>query len=118
MDNNEINQCMMLVGDKIPPACVPTLRKMLERSDTHVQDFSLATMNLKNPTVSLLLSALAGAWGVDRFYIGDIGMGVLKLLSCGGLYVWWIVDIFLISDATRQYNWRQIMISFGGEGCL
>lgn len=112
MDNNEINQCMMLVGDKIPPACVPTLRKMLERSDTHVQDFSLATMNLKNPTVSLLLPALAGAWGVDRFYIGDIGMGVLKLLTCGGLGIWCIIDWFTAIDRTKKYNYAKFSMLF------
>ena len=47
--------------------------------------------------VALLLSIFAGGLGVDRFYIGHIGLGVAKLLTCGGLGVWHIIDIILIS---------------------
>ena len=46
--------------------------------------------------------------------IGDIGIGICKLcitvFSCGFLsWIWWIIDLFLISDATRKYNSNKIM---------
>jgi TM2 domain-containing membrane protein YozV len=50
--------------------------------------------------VALLLSILVGQLGVDRFYLGYIGLGVLKLLTGGGCGIWWIIDIILI--ATKQ----------------
>ena len=50
-------------------------------------------VNFKDPTVALILSVVVGGWGVDRFYIGDTGLGVLKLLTGGGLGVWWLVDL-------------------------
>ena len=65
---------------------------------------ALSTTNFKNPTVSVILSVLVGGYGVDRFYIGDIGLGVAKLLTGGGLGVWYIVDIFLISNKTKKNN--------------
>ena len=63
---------------------------------------------LKDPTTSIIVSILAGGLGIDRFIIGDTGMGVGKLLTCGGFGIWTIVDWFLIMDATREKNMEKI----------
>lgn len=60
--------------------------------------------DFKDPTVSIILSVLVGGLGVDRFYIGDVGLGVAKLLTGGGLGVWWLVDLFLIQKKTKNNN--------------
>lgn len=68
----------------------------------------LQTAQFKDPTTSIIVSLLAGSLGIDRFMIGDTGMGIGKLLTCGGLGIWAIVDWFLIMGATREKN----MITF------
>ena len=44
-----------------------------------------------------MLSVIVGTLGVDRFYLGKIGTGILKLITFGGLGVWTIIDIILIA---------------------
>ena len=51
-------------------------------------------------TVALVLSIVLGTLGVDRFYLGQIGLGLLKLITMGGFGVWALIDIILI--ATRK----------------
>jgi TM2 domain-containing membrane protein YozV len=69
---------------------------------------ALSTIQLKDPTTSLIVSLLAGSLGIDRFMIGDTGMGVGKLLTCGGFGIWAIVDWFMIQQATREKNMQKI----------
>lgn len=50
-----------------------------------------------NWVLTLVLSILVGQLGVDRFMMGQIGLGVVKLITAGGCGIWWIVDIILIA---------------------
>lgn len=68
----------------------------------------LSTVQFKDPTTLLIVSLLAGSLGIDRFMLGDSGIGVGKLLTCGGFGIWTIVDWFQIQKATREKNLQKL----------
>lgn len=69
---------------------------------------TVQALTFKDPTTTLIVSILAGQLGIDRFLIGDTGLGVGKLLTCGGLGIWAIVDWFMIQKATREKNMEKM----------
>ncbi len=44
------------------------------------------------PHIRMALSWCLGYLGADRFYEGQIGLGVLKMVTLGGALIWWLVD--------------------------
>lgn len=68
----------------------------------------LSTVQLKDPSTVLVISILAGSLGIDRFMLGDTGVGVGKLITCGGFGIWTIIDWFQIQNATREKNLSKI----------
>jgi len=81
------------------------------------EQFSMVnTLDMKDPTTLLLVSIFVGEFGVDRFILGDIGLGVAKLLTFGGCGIWWIIDMFLIMGKTREVNFNILMNMINQSG--
>lgn len=54
----------------------------------------------KDPGVTVILAVFL----FDRFWLGDIGLGVLKYLTFGGCGLWWLIDLFTASGRCHQFN--------------
>lgn len=63
---------------------------------------------VKSYPVALLLSLFLGLWGIDRFYVGRPGLGVAKLLTVGGVGIWWLVDLILLLADRMRGRGRQL----------
>lgn len=55
-----------------------------------------AGLSPKSWLATLLLSIFLGELGIDRFYLGKIGTGILKLITFGGFGIWWLIDLILV----------------------
>ena len=93
-----------------PEESMPAIRQTLEQIGPQKASQALA-MEYKDPTVALCLSLICflGVSGIDRFYIGDIGLGVGKLITGGGCGIWALIDLFLIMGATKEKNYQKFM---------
>jgi len=109
MDIQKVDMFMMTNAKYFESHQMQTIRTMLLEADEQKWAY-ITSIQFKDPTTMLIISLIGGGLGIDRFMIGDTGLGIGKLLTCGGLYVWMIVDWFLIQSATRQKNLEKMLM--------
>jgi TM2 domain-containing membrane protein YozV len=108
MDAQKVDMFLMVNGKYFEGYMLPQIRERLLALDDS-KFIYLQSLNLKDPTIALVISIVAGGHlGIDRFYIGDVGLGIAKLLTCGGLGIWTIVDWFLIMGRAREVNFEKL----------
>lgn len=103
MDKNKIDLYLITNAKYFEPSAIPLIRTKLEKASEETF-FSLQACELKDPTTLLLIPFFLGSLGIDRFMLGDVGMGVLKLLTGGLCGILTIVDWFTISKKTKEIN--------------
>ena len=111
MEKAKVDQFLMVNADKFPEFSQMQIREKLESLDDS-KETMLSVTPWKNPMTTFLFALLLGGFGADRFYLGDTGLGVLKLLTCGGLWVWGFIDMFTTFNRAKQYNLNLLMMRF------
>lgn len=106
--SDKSNMLLMTYGKYFPDESLMMIKEKFDAMDESKTSI-LYTLPLKDPTMALILSIVAGGLGVDRFYIGDTGLGIAKLLTCGGCGIWTIIDYFLIMKVTKEKNFEKFI---------
>ncbi|MCL2562523.1 MAG: TM2 domain-containing protein [Oscillospiraceae bacterium] len=109
MDQQRVDMYMLTNQKYFPPEKMMYLKEKIQ-SLPDDKFMLLTSIELKDPTTLLLISIFLGPLGVDRFMLGDIGMGVLKLLTLGLCGVLTIIDWFTISKKTRDLNFNNVAL--------
>ncbi len=108
MDMQRVDMYLMTNSKYFPQERIQNVKEKLMSFDDN--RFMMATSTeFKDPTTLLIISILIGSLGVDRFMLGDTGLGVAKLLTAGGCGIWTIVDWFTVQKRTRELNFNKIM---------
>lgn len=108
IEQSKVDMFFMTNAKYFPEEKAVYLKEKLRTMDD--EKFSLvSTIELKDPTTLLLVSIFLGTLGIDRFMLGDTGMGILKLLTAGCCGVLTIVDCFTISKKTKEANFNKMM---------
>jgi TM2 domain-containing membrane protein YozV len=108
MDPQKVDMYIMMSSKYFEGYQLPAIReKLLKLDDAKL--LQVQGVSLKDPTTMLIVSLVGGHFGIDRFMLGEVGLGIAKLLTCGGLGIWTIVDWFLILGKTREYNLHHLL---------
>jgi len=107
MEAQKVDMFLMTHGKYFDSHQLPIIRERLLALDDS-KFMNVQSANLKDPTISLIVSIIGGNLGIDRFIIGDVGLGIAKSLTRGGLGIWLIVDWFLIMGRTREINQEKL----------
>src|SRR5690554_5026823 len=98
VNSSRVDNYLMVNGKFFESHQIPAIRNQLLKLDDSKWS-TLQILQFKDPTLMLIISLVGGSLGIDRFMIGDTGLGIAKLITCGGLGIWTIVDLFLIMGA-------------------
>lgn len=106
LDNYIISNQKFFPQDKII-----YLREKMSNVNSSELDMLIA-LELKDPSTFLFLSIFVGIFGIDRFLLGDVGFGLIKLLTFGGFGVLTILDWFSVVKRTKEQNFNKIILAF------
>lgn len=107
MDQQKVDMYLMSNSKYFESHHLSLIRESLLQADES-KFINIQAASLKDPTIMLVVSLLGGQLGIDRFLVGDVGLGVGKLLTCGGLGIWAIVDWFLIMGRAKEVNFETV----------
>lgn len=109
MNNSALIMLTSAWGNKIPSEATFMLQGRLEKiPEDKIQVLSF--IPLKDPIIGLILGLFFGALSVDRFYKGDIGLGILKFLSIFiviGIF-WALADLYFVWQGIKKDNLNKI----------
>ncbi len=110
MEKEKVGLYLMANMKYFPGDKLPLIREKLENLDDE-RYLTVFSVELKDPTTMLLVSVFLGGLGIDRFMMGDIGLGVLKLFTFGLCGILTIIDWFTIMKRTKESNYLQLMMA-------
>ena len=109
MTQDRVDMYIMTNQKYLPAEKIVFLKQKLLEADE--QKFSLVSaVEFKDPTTILLVSIFLGTLGIDRFMLGETGMGILKLLTLGVCGILTIVDWFSVQKRARELNYNNLML--------
>lgn len=114
MEQTTIQSFLLAHSNKFNPVDLAAIRERLE-GISEDKAWALMGQSFQDPSTIIMISVFAGKFGADRFMLGQTGLGVAKLLTCGGIGIWWVIDLFLIQNETRKTNYEKFLSVVGPQ---
>lgn len=108
MDTSRVDMYIMANQKYLPAGKIVYVKEKLLSADESKFNL-LSTVEFKDPTTILLVSIFLGSFGIDRFMLGETGMGILKLLTLGVCGILTIIDWFTVQKKAKELNYNALM---------
>ncbi len=109
MDAQKVDIFLTTNRKLFPASKLPLIREKLLAADEG-KYIVVQSLDHKDPTVVLIISLFLGSLGIDRFMLGDVGIGILKLLTGGVCGILTIIDWFTVMNKAREKNYQELML--------
>lgn len=108
MDASKVDMYIMTNQKYLPAEKIVYVKEKLLSADESKFNL-LSTIEFKDPTTILLVSIFLGPLGIDRFMLGETGMGILKLLTLGVCGILTIIDWFTVQKKAKERNFNALI---------
>ena len=108
---NKIDLFIAINHKYFPQDTIPQIKELLTKNPDKIT--MAMSIEYKNPTTAFILSFFLAA---ERIYIGNIGLGIFLLIFVWIFFwlvipiIWYIIDLFIIMGATRERNYKKLML--------
>lgn len=110
VDKQRVDRFLEENKKRFPKDKLVALKDKLEKMDES-QFARVSSTKLKSPTSTFFVSLFLGELGIDRFMVGDVGLGILKLLTLGCCGILYIIDWFVVPKKAKEKNFNNIMMT-------
>ncbi|MDE6482199.1 MAG: TM2 domain-containing protein [Rikenellaceae bacterium] len=108
MEQSNVDLFLSVNSNKFPQNKIMLVRDLLLQASPE-KDIVINTVQLQDPVLLLIISLFFGSLGIDRFMLGQVGLGIFKLITFGGLGFWTLIDWFIIMGKTKERNFNKFM---------
>jgi hypothetical protein len=100
---SQVNVWLSMNAEKFRPEDVLVIKMKLEKMDAN-QFLIVQSASFVKP-LNILLIAIFLGW--ERFWLDDTMLGILKLITGYGFFIWWLIDIFSAKKRAKEYNFKK-----------
>ncbi len=105
MEKSKVDLFLAMNADNFHPQDLMIVKDRLE-SIPDDKAFIVQTISFQKPDFILIIAIVLG-W--ERFWLNDVVLGIIKIITCYGCFLWWLIDIFSAKSRARTYNYKKFV---------
>jgi hypothetical protein len=103
MEKSKVDMFIGMNVENFNPQDLMMIKEKLEKMEDD-KFFMLQGAEFQKPSTIFLIAILLG-W--ERFWLDDVGLGILKIVTCYGCFIWWLADIISAKERAKKYNFKK-----------